>query len=237
MNLAGKSLPANPLCDLLETKYSRVWDVRAKTPLPACPSRGRHHPRLFTSCCQDAKGGLISHPKPGMRAALPGPAPSAQPRAAPGGGGPGGQADSTWEPRTEGPRGKEWRCPQHNSTPLPACSRFTPEFTGTWTELRRAHSQQLSLQSPSLGLKEPVRALSYSLPAPSGPDGQRHHQRCRTARRASPRVEMRSGDKWEDDNHSCPSAGLGLPLGGKGPRGWRRVLGAVGRGRILPHHL
>lgn len=70
MNLIGKFLPANLLLDLLDlkTKYSQMWDVRAKFPcLPASSPPWRSHLKLFTCCCQDAKGGLISHQEPGMQ--------------------------------------------------------------------------------------------------------------------------------------------------------------------------
>lgn len=46
---------------------------------PAFPRQ--RHPRLFTGCCQDANGGLISHPEPGQECScLPSFAPRAQPR-------------------------------------------------------------------------------------------------------------------------------------------------------------
>lgn len=140
MNLAGKSLPANPLCDLLETKYSRMWDVRAKTPPPACPSRGQQHPRIFTSCCQDAKGGLISHQSQECRLHCLAPLPPHCPRGGSGWRRARGPAQQHLGPPTEGHWGNEWRCPLPSTTPLPACSRFTPGFTWTWTELRKADS-------------------------------------------------------------------------------------------------
>ena len=142
--------------------------------LPAFPSQGQHHPRLFTSCCQDAKGGLISHPKPGKLCcpACTGPGSSSCP---------GGQAQQHLEAtyrRSPGQR-VEVLPPQFNTT-----SCFLSVHTRIHLDLDRApeSTSTVTFFAKLLpGLKKPVCTLSSSLLAPTDPDGQQHLQRHHTA--------------------------------------------------------